>query len=237
MKKFIDVVDVSDYEVLSDIGFVPIKSIMKTIQYVRYSLQLNNSMYIECADNHILIGEGYEQIFAKDSLHKTIITQSGLASVVDIVVSDHYEHMYDLELTNHHMYYTNNILSHNTTVVAAFLLHLGLFTPDYGIAILANKKEQAAETLDRIKLMYENLPFWLQAGVKRWNVNDIVLDIGKKGTKIFTAATKGAGIRGKTVNCMTGDAILQITNNETGEQFNISVEELYNTLDNLDFED
>ena len=237
MKKFVDVVSVRDYEVLTDIGYVDIKNVMKTVKYKVYSLQLSNGMYLQCADNHILIDIDGNQVFAKDSLSHIIKTCGGIAKVNDVIESVEYEHMYDLELTNHHMYYTNNILSHNTTVVAAFLLHLGLFTPDYGIAILANKKEQAAETLDRIKLMYENLPFWLQAGVKRWNVNDIVLDIGKKGTKIFTAATKGAGIRGKTVNCMTGDAILQITNNETGEQFNISVEELYNTLDNLDFED
>lgn len=234
MKKFVDVIDTDEYEVLSDIGFVPIKSIMKTVKYAKYSLQLSNGMYLECADNHILITDTHEQVFAKDSLHRNIITHSGSATVVHIVVSDRYEHMYDLELEHHHMYYTNSVLSHNTTVVAAFLLHLGLFTPDYGIAVLANKKDQAAETLDRIKLMYENLPWWLQAGVKRWNVNDIVLDIGKKGTKIFTAATKGAGIRGKSVNCMTGDAVIQVVHLETGETFYIDIEELYNTLDNID---
>lgn len=233
-KKFVEVVENSRYEVLTDVGFVPVKKSMKTIDYDVYKLRLSNGLTLECADTHILMTSDMTEVFARDSMGVIIKTRHGPATVVCLDKTERSEGMYDLELERHHMFYTNDILSHNTTVVAAFLLHLALFTPDYGIAVLANKKDQAAETLQRIKLMYECLPWFLQVGVKRWNVNDIVLDIGKKGTTIFTAATKGSGIRGKSVNCLGPDVDVEIVHNETGEVFLMSISELFEMLENYD---
>lgn len=59
------------------------------------------------------------------------------------------------------------ILSHNTITVAAYLLWCAFFNRDYTIGILANKADKSREILSRIKLMYEELPFWLKPRNKK----------------------------------------------------------------------
>lgn len=230
MKKFTDEFTIDDYDVMSDIGFVPIDKIHKTIPYDVYDVVFDNGTTLLCADNHILIDENDLEIFSIDSVGANIKTADGLSKVVSVTKTNESVPMYDLELPYHHKYYTDDILSHNTTTVAAFLLHMALFNKDYTIAILANKKPQAEEILDRLKTMYQNLPWWLQVGVKRWNIRDILLTIGKRGTSVLTESTAGSSIRGKSVNCLSGDTTVTLKHNDTGEEFTFSLEGLYEVL-------
>ena len=96
-----------------------------------------------------------------------------------------------------------------TQTVAAYILHYVLFNSHKTVAILANKAAAAREILARFQLMYENLPKWLQQGVTTWNKGDIELE---NGSKVFTAATSGAGIRGKSVNFLYVDEAAIIPN-------------------------
>lgn len=99
-----------------------------------------------------------------------------------------------------------------TTSVAAFLLHAALFNTDYTIAILANKESQAREIHSRIQLMYSLLPLWMQPGVRVWNKGESILACGKKGSKIFCAATGGSSIRGQSINFLVCDEFAHIQN-------------------------
>ncbi len=94
-----------------------------------------------------------------------------------------------------------------TQTTAGFLLHQAIFNKHNRIAILANKEDGAVEVLDRIQFMYSSLPSWLQPGVVTWNKGDIKFD---NGSKIFTAATSLSAIRGRSVNCVTGDTMVTI---------------------------
>ena len=230
MKKFTSELDVNDYDVLTDVGFIPIKKIYKTVPFLIYTISFDDGKSLLCADTHILIDENDKEIYAHDSINHIIKSSDGLTKVIDIDKSSDIIPMYDLELEYHHKYYTNDILSHNTTTVAAFLLHMALFNKDYTIAILANKKPQAEEILDRLKTMYQNLPWWLQVGVKRWNIRDILLTIGKRGTSVLTESTVGSSIRGKSVNCLSGDTMVTLKHDESGEEFVFSLERLYEVL-------
>ena len=96
-----------------------------------------------------------------------------------------------------------------TQTVAAYILHYVLFNDHKTVAILANKKAASTEILSRFQLMYEHLPKWLQQGVVTWNKGDIELE---NGSKAFTAATSGAGIRGKSVNFLYVDEAAIIPN-------------------------
>lgn len=96
-----------------------------------------------------------------------------------------------------------------TVSSAAFILWYSLFHSNKTIAILANKSAAAREVLSRYQYMYENLPLWLQQGVKIWNKGDIELE---NGSKVFTAATTGSGIRGKSVNLLYVDETAAIPN-------------------------
>jgi hypothetical protein len=106
-----------------------------------------------------------------------------------------------------------------TTTSAAYILWYTLFQGDKSVAILANKEKTSREILSRYQLMYENLPFWMQQGVKTWNKGDVELE---HGSKVFTAATTAAGIRSKSVNLLYIDEAAIIPNN-IADQFFTSV--------------
>lgn len=81
----------------------------------------------------------------------------------------------------------------------AYLLWYACFHSDKVIAILANKHTTAKEMLSRITLMLENLPFFLQPGVKTLNKNSIEFS---NETMMMAAATSASSIRGFTVNLL-----------------------------------
>jgi hypothetical protein len=103
-----------------------------------------------------------------------------------------------------------------TITSAACILWYTLFQADKTVAILANKAAAAREVLNRFQGMYENLPLWLQQGVKEWNKGSLELE---NGSKVFCAATAASGIRGKSVNWLYIDEAAIIPNNVAEEFF------------------
>ena len=103
-----------------------------------------------------------------------------------------------------------------TITSAACILWYTLFQDNKTVAILANKAAAAREVLNRYQGMYENLPLWMQQGVKEWNKGSIELE---NGSKVFTAATAASGIRGKSVNWLYVDEAAIIPNNIAEEFF------------------
>lgn len=215
-RKFIESIDVSDWEVETENGFVDIISSNKTIEYEVYSIVLENGLEIKCADTHILIDENNNEVFAKDSLGINLKTTLGNSKVIEVTALDYSENMYDLSIDSQdHTYYTNNILSHNTITSAAYILWYTLFQSNKTVAVVANKDENARETLARYQLMYENLPLWMQQGIKTWNKGDIELE---NGSKVRTSATSAAGLRSKSISLLYVDEAAVIPNN-ISEQF------------------
>jgi len=101
-------------------------------------------------------------------------------------------------------------------VVAAYVLWYTLFNNNKTVAILAYKLDAAVEILSRFQLMYENLPLWMQQGIKTWNKGDVELE---NGSSVFTAATSNSGIRGKSVNLLYVDEVAIVQNNVAEEFF------------------
>lgn len=100
--------------------------------------------------------------------------------------------------------------SGKTTTVAALILHYILFNFYFKAAILAHKEEQAQEILKMVKLMYEELPLWLQQGVKRWNERDIEI---ANGSTVVSSATSSSALRGKGVSLLFLDEFAFIPTN------------------------
>ena len=211
MIKFTDIEKNVDYEILTPSGFVNFSRVMRTIFYRVWEIKLANNMTIRCADNHRLIGSDNNTDFAKDQKVGNLIqTKEGVSEIVSIRETDNYEQMYDLELCDKdHVYYTNGILSHNTTTVSSFILYYVVFNADVQAAILANKADTAREILERIKLMYENLPVFLQPGITEWNKGSINLG---NNSKILCAATSSSSIRGRSINFLYLDEFAHIQN-------------------------
>ena len=224
-RKFVESLSVSDYLIWTDSGWQPIDATNKTIPYTVWRVELDNGLFIECADTHILIDENGNEIYAKDSLGTKLKTELGHACVTSVTETSLSENMYDLSIdSSDHTYYTNKILSHNTTSAVAYLLWVALFKADQNIALLANKAAMAKEMLARITLALENVPFFLQPGCKALNKMSIEFS---NNSRIFAAATSSSSIRGQS--CVTGDTIITVRD-VTHKEYDIPIEKVTNTI-------
>lgn len=196
-RKFVDTIHVDDWEIETKSGWVDIEYINKTIPYEVYQLKTDNC-YLECADTHIVFREDHSEVFVQDLLpNDVIIGENGLEKVISVTKTDRKENMYDLTVGGDHTFYAEGLLHHNTTTSAAYILWYALFNDLKTNAVLANKQSTAFEIMDRIKFGYEELPKFIQQGVKVYNRSSIVLE---NGSQIFGAATSKSAIRGRTIN-------------------------------------
>ena len=210
MKKFEQVIPLSDFEVLTPSGWKEASKLIQTEEYHEYELKTDKGSTLYCADKHnIIIEDGSEHYVDELFVGMRVKTKSGVEIVSSVRPTNRKTKMYDLEVPDGHVYYTDNIASHNTTTSMAYLLHQAITRSNITIAILANKGDTAAEVLDRIKFAYESLPWYLQVGVKTWNKKSIELG---NGSKIITAATSGSSIRGKSVSILYLDEFAHLDN-------------------------
>jgi hypothetical protein len=132
LKKITKTTNISDYEVLTDDGFVDIEALHETIPYEVYHLKLNDGKEIKCADNHIIfVTEYHETTFEPIGLTEVFVKDLKIGSfvmvsddngnlteseVIEVTNLGYEEVMYDLELKegSNRRYYTNGVLSHNT---------------------------------------------------------------------------------------------------------------------------
>ena len=193
-RKFEDVIPLWDgWEILSDNGWSPITKICKTIPYEEWTIR-TTSFILTCADTHILFDKNGKPVFVKDiKIGDEIITERGLEPVLYLFNSTKKSNMYDVEVNStSHSYNSNGIISHNTTIVTAYLLHYLIFNADKNIALLANKGSMAREILSRIQTAFIHLPKWMQVGVEEWNKGSIKLE---NGSKVVAAATSSDSVR------------------------------------------
>jgi len=204
-KKFIESYDIEDFEVKTDTGWEDIKKLHKTMPYTVYEVELENNYKLRAADNHILFDSNLNELYLKDANNETLIsTDIGSSRVRNVDKLDYKENMYDLELSDssNKRYYTNGILSHNTTTYTILALHEAVFTPDTKILICANKFATALEIMNRIRLAYELLPNWLKCGVKSYNKGSIEFS---NGSVIEGIATSSDSARGKSCKILIID--------------------------------
>lgn len=222
-RKFTDVIELSDWEIDTPTGWHDCTHLNQTIEYEVYEILFESGNSIRVADTHIFIDEFGFEVFAQDSICMNLQTKTGLDKVIQINKTDTFEKMYDVTVDSvDHTFYSNNIVSHNTTVVAGYLVHVLLFSDNIpNIAIMANKAAAAREVMQRIQMMYEYLPKWMQKGVKTWNKGNIILEgeNGADGAQCFTAATTASGPRGKSVSHLYVDECAIIPNTIADEFF------------------
>lgn len=106
--------------------------------------------------------------------------------------------------------------SGKSTTVTSYILWKILFQDNQNCAILANKGQLARDLLEKLKLAYEHLPFWLQQGVFSWNKGSIELE---NGSKVIAASTSASAIRGGSYNLLMLDEFAFIPTNMAEEFF------------------
>ena len=146
MAKFIEQLATNEWEVLTPSGWQDFKGIGKTIEYVEWSIKTETKSLI-CADDHILIDQNGNGILCKNlRIGDYILTVNGLEKVVSVEESSNKSNMYDLiDVANGNVYYTNDVVSHNSTTVVSYLLHYAIFNDNVNIALLANKASTARD--------------------------------------------------------------------------------------------
>jgi hypothetical protein len=127
LKKITKSLDIKDFEVLTDDGFVDCVKLHETIPYKVYEVKTKGGYQLKCADNHLVFTDNMREIFVKDLIiGDKIMTSDGVDEVIEVSDLDYEEVMYDLELVegSSRRYYTNGILSHNTQLVRALTEYL-----------------------------------------------------------------------------------------------------------------
>ena len=183
----------------SDFGTV--HSAMRTEVYDAWELQTKNHRLI-AADRHRVILANHEPVWVEDLfVGDIILTEDGPQTVTRCRPLGIRTHMYCLQVEtddqddpHNHLYYSDGILSHNTTCAAGFLLWKAMFTESATILICANKQVQALEIMDRIRFAYEHMPDYIRAGVTEYNKGTIAFDNGSKIVSRATAADSGRGL-------------------------------------------
>ena len=119
-RKFIESLNLNNLEIETDTGWAPISKIHKTIPYTVWTIETETGKQLECADDHIVFTDTTTEIFVKNLIPSKshILTSSGIERVCKVTSSNKEENMYDITVdSSNHRYYTNEILSHNTTLI------------------------------------------------------------------------------------------------------------------------
>lgn len=188
----------------SDFGHVT--NAFRTVPYQTWELKTNNHVLVG-ADKHRVIREDGTCAWIEELLPgDRILTSIGVDTVTYAKNLGIRTHMYCVEVhtpdpldPKNHLYYTNGILSHNTTCAAAYLLWFAIFQEDVNVLIAANKFNAATEIMDRVRFSYEELPDWLRPGVVTWNVQKIQFD---NKSKIASTTTTPDSGRGKSISLL-----------------------------------
>lgn len=108
-RKFIDTIDLSDWEILTDTGWENVNSVHKTIPYVVWRAEFTDGFFLEGADTHIVICEDGSECFLKDlKPGQQVWCQTGLCVCLSVSCLNIEESMYDVEIdSSKHLYFTN----------------------------------------------------------------------------------------------------------------------------------
>jgi intein/homing endonuclease len=218
MNKFIEQFNSSQWEVETPSGWQDFSGIAKTIEYDEWIVTTESGKFLICADKHIFIDKNWNQVFCEDLVvGGEIQTYEGIEKISSIEITETKSNMYDLvDVNGGNIYYTNDIVSHNTTTVVSYLLHYIVFNDNVNVGILANKASTSREILSRLQLSYENLPKWMQQGIVSWNKGSLELE---NGSKIIAASTSASAVRGMSFNIIFLDEFAFVPNHIADDFF------------------
>lgn len=206
------------------------KKLFRTVPLECWLLRTENNCIIASSE-HILFDENENLIYVKDCIpNKTRIkTRNNFEMVEHVECLGFKIHMYDIEIDHEsHMYYTNDLASHNTTCACAYILWKAIFNEDQTILIAANKLSSALEIMSRIRYMYEELPDYLKPGVLVYNKSSIEFDNRSRIISRATTPDAGRGLSVSLLYCLHPETKIKVRNKRTKEVESITIKDFFN---------
>ena len=150
--------------------------------------------YLKCADNH-LIQTNHGWKYCKDiNRNDKIMTIDGFRDYYETIKYKHKVNMFDVSIDSiNHSYYSNDILSHNTSSTAFYIAWYICFNIVKNILIIANKSETMKEIIQKIGIVYKSLPYYMKPGVVEFNKTKLAFDNGCRIIGQTTTVSSGAG--------------------------------------------
>jgi len=218
--KIISEIDLNGVEIESDNGFQPIKKIFQTKPYSVWNIKLIHNKEIShtltCADEHLLFWKNSYSFSsipewkAINNISKGdyVKTDKGWREVAETINLGYTQSMFDVEVdSKQHSYFSNGILSHNTTTAAIFVAWYMIFNHEKHAIYVSKTYKDAKEVLNKTKGIIENLPFYMKPGILNCNESKLYFDNKCSITAVST--TRSAGV-GHTLNLLYMDEFAHI---------------------------
>lgn len=188
-----------------------ISKIHRTKPFEVYKLRLENGLEMECADKHLVkTSKGWKFVADLNESDK-IVTRFGFCRVESVADLGFKEYMFDVSIDeDDHSFFTNGILSHNTTTVCSSLLYYLLFSVERNMFITANKGQTTLEIMNKLTEMISRLPYFLKPGIIKKNVKSMKFD---NGCYVYSAPASKSPATGFTVHFMYIDEAALIPSN------------------------
>ena len=202
-----------DIEIYTDTGYIQLSHIMITKPFEQYVIKLENGYELNCADEHILFDANFNEVYVKDlQIGDYVQTDQGLQKITSLIIDKTKISMCDTTVNDdNHRFYSNGILSHNSTTTAIYCLWVILFNTDKTGLILSKSGPAGADLIKKIKDMYLYLPYHLKIGTMKWNQGEISFD---NNSSISTEAFSSTAGLGKTINFLILDEFAWCPPNE-----------------------
>ena len=202
--KTIEEVNLSNIEILTDTGYKELSHLMISKPFEQYIIKLENGYELNCADEHILFDRNFNEVYVKDlNIGDYVQTDQGLKKIVSIDINKSKVSMCDTTVNdNNHRFYSNGILSHNSTTTAIYCLWVILFNSDKSGLVLSKSGPAGLDLIKKIKDMYLYLPYHLKIGTMKWNQSEISFD---NNSSISTESFSPTAGLGKTINFLILD--------------------------------
>lgn len=216
-EKIIETIDVQNLEIKTDKGFKPLTHIHRTKLFKVYKIKLENDYFLNAADKHIVFNEKFEEIFIKDlKIGDFIQTDQGIKKIISLEkISNKGVSMFDTTVDSEdHRFFSNGILSHNTTTIAAYFAWYLSFHTDRNLAILANKQATTTEIVNKVMDVFKGLPFFLKPGIISAGATGMRLD---NGCMLTSQATTKTAVLGFAIHVLYIDEFAHIQQNMARE--------------------
>jgi len=154
--------------------------------------------YIRCKIDIHYFAEKYCRIKTEDG------------SIQNIKLREYQKEILDLYTKNRFSILMGSRQIGKTINAAITMLHYVTFNNDKNIMIVANIASTTVEIIDKIKSIYQQLPFFLKVGLKNWNQRTIIFE---NGCRIKSAARSKTPAIGFTIDFLYLDEFAHIPSN------------------------